>query len=119
MTKISMSKQEAFDKVLNHLRQQGRAAVNSKGECVYRAPNGDMCAAGCLIPDKMYKEAFEGNDAYEIDVFSEEIEDLVEILQSAHDGWLQRDGVGAWEDQMKYIAQEYNLVYTPATQEEI
>jgi hypothetical protein len=61
-----MNKQEIFDKVATHLITQGVQAkiITDHGtghtSCVYRGPNGTMCAAGCLIPDDEYKPEFEG-----------------------------------------------------------
>src|SRR5215467_12453270 len=54
-----MTKQEIFNKVVKHLRQQGRKAVNEKGDCCYRTSDGLKCAAGCLIEDKEYDPVFE------------------------------------------------------------
>lgn len=39
-----MTRQEVFDKVVAHLRAQGRKAVNERGDCVYHAPDGTKCA---------------------------------------------------------------------------
>lgn len=70
-----MTNQEAFDKAAAHLLQQGRRAVapirNADGSfvsgggtaCRYRAPNGDACAIGCLIPDDEYLPSMEGCSA--------------------------------------------------------
>jgi hypothetical protein len=42
--------QQIADKVVRHLRQQGRPSFDEdKGLCMYLAPNGDKCAAGCLF----------------------------------------------------------------------
>lgn len=55
-----MNKQEVFDKIATHLLTQKRQAFDEKTNgCVYRAPNGDKCAIGCLIPDEFYFSAFE------------------------------------------------------------
>jgi hypothetical protein len=54
-----MNKQQTFNKVVRHLRRQGRA-TDSKGTCMYRTPNGRSCAVGCLIPDELYHESMEG-----------------------------------------------------------
>ena len=61
-----MNKQEIFDKVASHLITQGVQAkiitdqLLGHTSCVYRGPNGTMCAAGCLIPDEEYHMHFEG-----------------------------------------------------------
>ena len=54
-----MKAQEIFDTVATHLFRQGHQAINNDGACLYRAPNGDMCAVGVLIPDKYYNKNFE------------------------------------------------------------
>lgn len=63
-----MTNQEIFDTVYRHLLKQGRRSTrqrpgNPAGQdplCVYRAPNGDRCAVGCLIPDDLYSPDMEG-----------------------------------------------------------
>jgi hypothetical protein len=37
------SSQEVFDTVVNHLRAQGKQALNAKGVCAYRTPDGLVC----------------------------------------------------------------------------
>lgn len=56
-----MDKQAIFDRVVTHLLTQKRRSVTITGgvrTCMYRAPNGDMCAIGCLIPDDVYTPCF-------------------------------------------------------------
>lgn len=62
-----MTHQEIFNKVITHLRQQGRPSRVKKGDsasatelCMYAAPNGDACAVGCLINPKAYHPDIEG-----------------------------------------------------------
>ncbi|SKB50097.1 hypothetical protein SAMN06295937_100799 [Sphingopyxis flava] len=55
-----LNKQEVFDLVLNHLRQQGRPALRIHGLCAYRAPDGAKCAIGALIADEYYDPGMEG-----------------------------------------------------------
>ena len=84
--------QTTFDTVARHLLTQGRQArrdINSLS-CMYRAPNGDRCAAGCLIPDADYNPQFEGAvvDKPEIAaILKREGHDvnLVYDLQTVHD----------------------------------
>jgi hypothetical protein len=53
-----MTPQEIFDTVAKHLFTQGCRSieVDDEGEesCLYRAPEGRMCAVGVLIPDELY-----------------------------------------------------------------
>lgn len=60
-----MNKQEVFNIVSNHLMTQGERAmseIEGKMQCVYRAPDGKKCAAGCLIPDHLYHPRMEGKN---------------------------------------------------------
>lgn len=60
-----LTQREVFDKVKAHLLQQGCQAVkyieSQKEICRYRAPDGKMCAIGCLIKDEYYSEDLEGH----------------------------------------------------------
>jgi hypothetical protein len=55
-----LTDQEVFNKVVNHLLNQGKLATNGKGACAYRSEEGLKCAVGCLIPDKFYDKEIEG-----------------------------------------------------------
>lgn len=140
-----MTNQEIFDKVLNHLRQQGHAAtvfINGETSCRYRAGDGGMCAVGCLIPDELYTPEIEDNGVFLVErllrgeICAEKEPDvemlwstlqqvgiaadqlpLLRKLQSAHDGNLNNYGIGAWELEMANIADDFDLHYTPATGE--
>ena len=58
-----MNAQEIFDKVATHLSKQGHRAFDDNA-CMYRSPNGDKCAMGCLIPDEEYNaDTMEGRGA--------------------------------------------------------
>lgn len=54
-----MTNQQIFDKVWAHIKQQGHASLQ-RGSCVYKAPNGDMCAVGCLLPSGTDTAPMEG-----------------------------------------------------------
>ena len=112
-----MTAQEIFDKVVAHLRSQGcKSQESAGGMCVYRGPNGTKCAAGCLIEDKYYRRAFEGNTFEHIILssnalsaqFSTHVE-LIQALQNAHD----MNPVKAWESVFAQISRDCGLVYTP------
>lgn len=51
-------RQRYFDFIVTLLAEQGRSD-NGDG-CLYRGPDGKVCAAGPLIPNKLYKPSFEG-----------------------------------------------------------
>lgn len=60
---MSMSKQEIFTRVAVHLLRQGQKSLMDSwpsGRCAYRGRNRTRCAVGVLIPDAIYKPAFEG-----------------------------------------------------------
>jgi hypothetical protein len=56
--------QQVFDQVAKHLLEQGKRSTKLNGYeaeiCLYRGPEGTMCAAGCLIADSEYKDDMEG-----------------------------------------------------------
>jgi hypothetical protein len=93
-----MNAQEIFDTVARHLFAQGHRATDPfTGYCKYRAPNGDKCALGALIPDDLYVSDWDDNSE---PALVEEVAqaigllkhvDLLIDLQSAHDApshWL-------------------------------
>ena len=54
-----LTNQEAFDRMLSHLRKQRQPAVSDSGSCRYRTSAGLKCAVGALIPDDSYRGYFE------------------------------------------------------------
>lgn len=57
-----MDLQEVFTKGLEHLRKQ-RSPAYERGECRYRARNGNRCFIGGVIPDDKYDPMMEGTSA--------------------------------------------------------
>lgn len=122
-----MNAQEIFDKVLAHLRAQGKQST-AGGVCAYRSPEGNMCAVGCLIPDELYdpiiedvgvgwldnKEAPGGRvlDSIIDTLGISEHVGLLRNLQRAHDFPLE-NSLGLWEMCMETIAKDFGLHYTP------
>jgi len=133
--------QETFDTVVHHLRRQNQKSMYlpvyedsfdeqpPDMECAYRGENGLMCAAGCLIPDELYKEEFEGMSPVDYDdmryphyhktrdeltkVFTDlghEIK-LVLALQKIHDNY----EVPEWEEQFQRVADKFGLVLKEKT----
>lgn len=92
--------QKMFDHVAKHLFEQGKPAVVEVAangtHCRYRTAKGDMCAAGCVIPDSYYNTVFEGDNISAVLVFSKmrellgDFRTLLQDLQVMHDG-MQRD----------------------------
>lgn len=66
-----MNHQQIFDKVAAHLLKQNVRSTSSErhGYCQYRGDGGMMCAAGCLIPDDLYKPELEGKTVTEENIF--------------------------------------------------
>jgi hypothetical protein len=56
-----LSIQEVFDRVVTHLRTQGKPSKDVTGSCSYRGINGTSCAVGCLIDDEFYDPELEGH----------------------------------------------------------
>lgn len=117
-------RQHTFNHIVNHLRKQGQKSTGLfKGAygqiqgCMYRGPDGLMCAAGCCIRDEFYRADMEGRGAG-WETVSNAITmsgfDVVVAtsLQHIHDSWPIRD----WEDSFNKVAEYYKLVYTPAEQ---
>ena len=114
-----MNKQEIFDTVATHLFRQGHRALLGDGiSCAYRAPNGDMCAVGVLIPDELYDPCFEGMPSrcllrcaikILLPQWMRANEDLLTSLQVCHDNssWVEEDIKG----ELIAIAKNYGLDY--------
>lgn len=105
------TEQEVFDQVVGHLRRQGRKS-RSDDMCLYRGPEGLMCAAGCLMTDeeaelvtedKTWMGLVEGN------VVPQAHAELVQHLQNIHDA----DEIYEWETRFAALAGQRGLTYTP------
>lgn len=125
-----MNNQEAFDKVVAHLKTQKKRSTESLSlkagdKCLYRGPNGLKCAIGCLIPDELYdnnmdyggnssiQHALEKNPAL-AKYFSGIPLLLLSDLQRAHDAIMNWDENGFNEtgfERLKIIASDFNLTY--------
>jgi hypothetical protein len=111
------TKQEIFDRVVSHLRKQGKQSKDIVGRCSYRNGSGLMCAAGCLIPDDVYDPDFEGWGLYKHssvvawfdDRFGPNMTNFIYELQVIHDGY----GPLKWEQKFKELASVHGLEYTP------
>lgn len=64
--------QAVFDHIVRHLARQRRRSASAPAErtlmslkptCLYRGPEGTMCAVGALIPDELYHPEMEGQSA--------------------------------------------------------
>jgi hypothetical protein len=91
-----MTKQEALDAVWKwFVVGGGQKSENLMGTCLYRGLNGARCAAGVLIPDKMYSSRMEGStigilihshNFPELEILISPLKDLVIEMQALHDG---------------------------------
>jgi hypothetical protein len=113
-----MTKQEVFNKVVTHLREQGEMSGYEAPPgvvCLYRN-NGKKCAIGALISDEEYSEAFERQSVYGLSIRSD-CPATVKQLVAEHGEWflsrLQRIhdeyGPSKWDEQFEIFASEYGL----------
>lgn len=87
-----MDAQEIFNKVATHLFTQGSPSLTLNG-CAYRGDGGNKCAAGPLIPDKIYRSGMEGLNVEDLardwkplrELWGNNV-DLIQDLQFLHDG---------------------------------
>ena len=124
--KNSLTAQEIFDQVVNHLRKQGCKSRRlnpdwiSGSDCLYRGPNGTKCAAGCLIRDEEYHPSMEGMSIGWIIGFTQNSPfslrerlgahiSLITSLQIIHD----KHEVVYWEDRFESLAIKFSLKYSP------
>ena len=118
---MKLDNQTAFDRVYQHLVDQGRQAYVRHVGCKYRTENGLKCAIGALIPDELYSPKLEGGTLRDIIRFPEIKElfsgvdiDLLGQLQITHDvknaTWSSAGFVG--HRRMKALAEQFNLTYT-------
>ena len=107
-------KQEAFTKIVQHLRKQGAKAVSEDNEhCLYRAPNGNKCAVGCLIDDELYEICLEGqaldnpevSDALEESGWANVDDTFLSSMQIVHDNYEPEE----WEEHFTSIAVQHKL----------
>lgn len=114
MREISL--QSIYNKVKKHLLNQNQKSIDADGDCVYRGPEGLKCAVGCLIPDKLYNENFEGKSArtifegyYSINIIGYELPkrglDLIAELQCLHDDF----SIEEWASELEQIAIRFEL----------
>lgn len=132
----SMTGQQVFDKVVNHLRKQGHKAMSSQHEdsmrngvpiCAYLDPaTGDRCAAGCLIESDEYRTTYESERFFMIltNPIYGAPRSLVDrlyphrsLIGSLHDVHDIKEPEN-WEETLESVADQYGLTYTPPTPQE-
>jgi hypothetical protein len=105
---LQMSAQELFERVANHLLNQGSRSADSGDYCLYRGPAGMMCAAGILIPDEAYKPEMEQKAWCKLVSnfdFPTEHKDLIIDLQIIHDDYPPEN----WRVQLIQCGKRHNL----------
>lgn len=108
---------ELFEHVKRHLLRQGKQSIDGT-TCMYRGDNGTSCAAGCLIPDRVFDTLYMPECNY-ISGLSYRFEQLrpyvgdpgskrlwlVERLQGVHDNGNIED----WERELDVVWRSYEL----------
>lgn len=56
-----LSRQDAFERMVLSMYEQGQQASTMNGACKYRTDDGRKCAVGQLIPDEKYRSNMEGS----------------------------------------------------------
>lgn len=92
-----MKAQDIINKVYNHFVTEGNPRsfiIEEDGEisCQYRSPEGNKCALGVLMSDKVYKKSFEGktliglfNVGDKLPQYMTDNSELLKSLQAWHD----------------------------------
>jgi hypothetical protein len=117
---MPLTQQEAFDKALAHLRQQGRKC-NRGSECLYH--DGDRrCAFGALIPDDLYSEDMEGKNAFTVLGLFPALHDTLapadeyfyaDLQRNMHDRVADSSFAQGLEMGAQQVATKYGLEYAP------
>lgn len=109
-----MTAQEVFEKVTRHLLEQNEVAFKN-GRCEYRTvtDNGRVlkCAAGCLIPDEMYSETFEGKAAYQLESLWDSlgIAEHTDLILSLQDDVHDYTTPDEWPSALVEVADRHDL----------
>jgi hypothetical protein len=112
----NLSRQEMFDIMVRHLRQQKHQALAMEGgACVYLTESGLKCAVGALIPDGHPAQADSGGVSSTWgrypDLFHEaDVAFLGECQRRLHDDSQPSDWTEDYFERMvQYIAEKYDL----------
>ncbi len=116
-----LTKQEIFIKVRGHLLAQNERAFKLAGNgeqfCMYRDPDGKMCAAGCLIKNEHYSSDMEGLGTHEepiikalklsgVNMDDEQTANLIARMQGLHDTVSPM----FWEEKLQNLGREFGLL---------
>ena len=109
-----MDNQEAFTRIVTHLRKQGEKSIDSCGACRYRDPvTKRRCAIGVLITDEFYSEAIEGRTCLDLQALGllkaalpRVSFGLLNSCQGGHDIY----PCSQWEQKWREVATYYGLI---------
>lgn len=111
VTPVTVTKQETFDIVVKHLKQQGCKSLCGT-KCLYRNQDGLKCAAGVLIPEDKYHRGLEWEPVISDSRVGRLLRGLghdillVRDLQRCHDGLNVED----WGLRLEEIAKKHGLI---------
>lgn len=117
-----MTRQEIFETVARHLFKQGRQSKNPDlgAGCMYRGPDGTMCAIGALIPDEVYHPCMEGSAAFRLvenadsfglpqSIFNDSNSAFLSHLQVMHDASSCWESTDTMRQVLGIVASNFNL----------
>lgn len=116
-----LTNQQLFDEVYTNITNQGEPSVNSVGNCMYRGPEGRMCAAGPYIDNEDVEEDVTVDAIEKLNVSCKI--DLLIDLQYVHDCAAVQLGdfftgeefISRFKEGMTKVAEEYNLTFNGET----
>jgi len=111
-----MTTQEAYDQIQAFFSATGASlSMDANSQCYYRHPDNSAvrCAVGCLIPDNLYDQSFEGDAVGAIIADSDPIAQLfggivafLGDVQIAHD---ESKDVVAFLDRLESVADDHGV----------
>lgn len=121
--------QEVFDKIVTHLRAQGKKSLGATGiACKYRGVDGLRCAVGCLLSDDEYQPWMDDSTSAGGGSIGKVMETLFHSNPSLYaklkpHGHLLAEMQGlhdasdpfVWEQRFEQVAKTHCLVYTPVS----
>ncbi len=100
--------QEVYSQVRKHLLTQKIKSIEEGKGCVYRGPDGLVCAAGCLMSDEEYRAEMERQPWVSLVnkvLVPKEHSRLIAALQRIHD----MEDPADWEHRLNKLAAYFNL----------
>jgi hypothetical protein len=112
---VKITLQQFFDNAVIGLRKQGGPSTTDSGNCLYRSPNGCMCAIGFSIPDDRYDSVMETETLDKVlvmaDIQTESVPKLRAMQSEIHDDLSGKSWpwVLHFEDAVSKFAFRFNL----------